>query len=984
MTSPRSKRRSKGGGLRVGIAAVSALLALAVGASTGAGSYASLISTVLGGTTYRTVDEGGGEAVDNGRDNGMTLAEWKDEADSLVQEVAGEGIVLLKNDNGTLPLAKGSKVTLFGRSSVDLVLGGTGAGGIDPSRAVTLKDALEDGGAFDINDTMWDFYKSYDGKSGYTRSNGTYMGALPKDIYVAEPPLADYTDEVRSSYADYADAAVVVFSRVGGEGSDMPTGDFGDGTKYLALQPNEQAVLQEIQSSGAFDKVIALINTSNAMELSWVDQREYGIDACLWIGGVGQSGARAVAKVLDGDLNPSGHLVDTWAADSFSSPAMRNFGDFTFTNADAINAAAGQAASGTKYVVYREGIYVGYRYYETRYADSVTDPEGTHATSEAGSSTGGAWSYADEVVYPFGYGLSYGAADGDPYEQEIVASQAGEDGATVTVRVTNTGGVAGKSVVQVYAQQPYVAGGAEKSAVQLVGFAKTDVLEPGASQEVTVEIDADDYATYDYAGAKTWVLDEGDYRFAIGNGAHDALNNILAAQGHTMADGMTAEGDASKTFAWANDAQVTLDGSASGGTIANRFDDASLEGYGKETGYLTRADWTTFPEAYQDLEATDEMIADINADGGYQPGSADTSAITTGAKNGINIARMAGVDFDDPQWEEFLDQLSVDDMVSLVTRSGQIAVPSIAYPAVYMKDGPAGQNVRMYVEDGSPATGYCGEVVSASTFNRDLLRRLGDAMGEDWVRTETAGAYAPAVNIHRTPYAGRNFEYFSEDGYLSGEMAYEEVVGMQDRGVIAFIKHLALNDQETNRQGVSTFSNEQAIRELYLKAFEKSFTEGKAKATMGSFNRIGCTWSGAYAPLLKDVIRGEWGSTAIIDTDMAVIPPLQSLGAGLENGNTMWATSADVFYNTIRETAGKDATMLANLREACHVILFNVAGSIGINGITTTTVVNRVNPYWLTIAYVAIAVLAILDAILIALMVRRSLRRDRVVVAKEA
>lgn len=975
--------RSAGKGLRVGVAVVSALLALAVGATTGAGAYASLISTVLGGTTYQTSDDGTGEVINNGEDNGMSLADWKTTADDLVQEIAGEGIVMLKNDDGALPLAKGSKVTLFGRSSVDLVLGGTGAGTIDPTTAVNLKDALEADGAFDVNDTMWDFYKTYDGKEGYIRSNGTYMGALPEDINVAEPPTAEYTDDVRASYADYSDAAVVVFARVGGEGSDMPTGDFGDGTKYLALQPNEQAVLEEIRNSGAFDKVIALINTSNAMELSWVDQQEYGVDACLWIGGVGQSGARAVARVLDGETNPSGHLVDTWAADSFSSPAMQNFGDFTFTNADAINAAATEAASGTKYVVYREGIYVGYRYYETRYSDSVTDPAGTNATSAAGAYMGDAWDYDAEVVYPFGYGLSYGDEDGDPYEQEIVSSSVTDDGAEVTVRVTNTGDAAGKSVVQVYAQQPYVKGGTEKSAVQLVGFDKTDVLEPGASQEVTIAIDAYDYSSYDYTDAKTYVLDAGDYHFAIGNGAHEALNNILAAQGYTVADGMDAAGDAAKAFSWTNDAQIRLDESFSGDEVTNRFDDASLEGYGLETGYLTRADWTTFPEPYAELEATDEMIADINVDGEYEPGTG-ASEITTGAENGINIAQMAGVDFDDEKWEDFLDQLTVDDMVTLISKSGQIAVPTIAYPAVYMKDGPAGQNVRMYVEDGSRATGYCGEAVVASTFNRDLVRRFGDAMGEDWIRTQTAGAYAPAVNIHRTPYAGRNFEYFSEDGYLSGELAYEVVVGMQDRGVMTFIKHLFLNDQETNRQGVSTFSNEQAIREIYLKAFEKPFTEGGAKATMGSFNRIGCTWSGAYAPLLKDVIRGEWGSTAIIDTDMAVIPALQSFGAGLENGNTLWATSADIFYNLVRETAAKDSKMVANLREACHVLLYNVANSIGINGISTTTVVNRVNPYWLNIAIAVVVLLAIADAVMLALLVRGSLRRDRITIETEA
>ena len=354
------------------------------------------------------------------------------------------------------------------------MLGGTGAGGIDESKAVDLRTALE-GAGFTVNPTLWEFYKGYDGKDGYTRSNGGYTGANPEDIFVAEVPINEYTDAVRDSYKDYNDAAVVVISRVGGEGSDMPTGDFGDGTKYLALQEQEKDLLMEIQESGQFDKVIVLINSSNAMELGWLDQEEYGIDACLWVGGVGQSGARAIAGALAGTVNPSGRLVDTYAADSLSAPAMQNFGDYTYTNAAEVEAAG--VAVGTKYVVYAEGIYVGYRYYETRYADSVLDPVGTNAASSAGAFVGDTWNYTDEVCYPFGYGLSYGAEDGKPFVQELVSAEMGEDGLTVTVRVTNTGTAAGKDVVQLYAQQPYTAGGIEKSAIQLIGFEKTDVLE---------------------------------------------------------------------------------------------------------------------------------------------------------------------------------------------------------------------------------------------------------------------------------------------------------------------------------------------------------------------------------------------------------------------------------------------------------------------------------------------------------------------------
>lgn len=975
--------KRNGSGLRVGVAAVSTVLALLAGATTAGNTYSTLITNTIGGTMYKTVETGDGKTITNGKDNGMSLADWKQEADNLVQETVGEGVVLLKNADETLPLNKGSKVTLFGRSSVDLVYGGTGAGGIDATKAVNLKDAMESDGLFDINDTMWDFYKNYDGKKGYIRSNGSYFGTQPKDLYVAEPPVSEYTDDVRQSYDNYADAAIVVFSRVGGEGSDMPVGDFGDGTKYLSLQDQEKAVLKEIQDSGKFGKVIALINTSNALELSWVDQQEYGIDACLWGGGLGQSGAKSVAKVLAGEINPSGRLVDTYATDSASSPAMQNFGDFTFSNADQVVDQVGEANNGTKYVVYREGIYVGYRYYETRYADSILDPKGTNATSSAGAFASDQWNYDAEVSYPFGYGLSYGSADGDPYEEQLVSANVDGDGVEVTVKVTNVGDAAGKDVVQLYAQQPYTKGGLEKSAVQLIGFDKTDVLQPGESTEVTITSDRKNFATYDSEDAQAYVLDIGEYYFAVGDGAHDALNNILANQGKTIADGMDADGDASAAVSWTNAKRVVMDTAYSGEKTQNRFEAAGLEHYGKETGYLTRADWTTFPESYDGLEATDEMMADINAIGTYEPENSDDSGIVTEAKNDKTIAQMVGLDYDDEQWDQLLDQMSIDDMLTLVMRSAKSTITSISYPAAELKDGPQGINGRNYTEDGTTATGFCGETVSASTFNRDLLKRIGDAKGEDWIRTDTVGTYSPAANTHRTPYAGRNFEYYSEDGYLAGEMAYEEVVAMQDRGLITTIKHFVLNDQETNRIGVCTFANEQSVREIYLKAFEKAFTEGKANGTMGAFNRIGARWSGAYEPLMRGIVRDEWGSTAIIDTDIAINTSEQSIQAGLAAGTTMWATSQSSFYENASSIIGNDAKMIRNLRDAAHNVLYNLANSNAMNGLSDTTRVRKTVPYWLMIAYVALAVLALIDLLLIGLMVRRYMRGKSAVIVLE-
>ena len=347
------KTRSSQKALRCIISVTSLLLALMVGVTAGAVSMQSLICTYIGGDTYRMEDIANATTLQPYTDNGMALQDWKQEADKLVEEIESEGIVLLKNSNAALPLNKGSKVSLFSRSSVDLVLGGTGGGGIKATTIETLRSAMEADGMFTVNPVLWDFYKQYDGVDGYKRSNGGWLGAKPEQIFVAEVPMADYTDAVRASYADYADAAIVVISRVGGEGSDMPTGDFGDGSKYLALQPQEKELLLEIKNSGKFGKVIALINTSNAMELGWVEQEQYGIDACLWIGGVGQSGARAVAKVLCGEVNPSGRLVDIYAADSYSAPAMQNFGDFKYTNKEDALAVIG-GNFGTNYVVYQD------------------------------------------------------------------------------------------------------------------------------------------------------------------------------------------------------------------------------------------------------------------------------------------------------------------------------------------------------------------------------------------------------------------------------------------------------------------------------------------------------------------------------------------------------------------------------------------------------------------------------------------------------
>lgn len=955
------KQKNSGRWQRGIIAATSIMLAACTGITAGAVSYKSLLCTAIGGEMYKMVDKESSNSIIPYPNNGQSLEEWKKEAENLVEETEAEGIVLLKNENSTLPLAEGAKISLFSRSSTDLVLGGTGAGGLDATKAVDLKTALEEDGTFDVNDNLWDFYKSYEGKTGYVRNNGSTYTTTAEELFLGEVPQSEYTDQIRESYSSYSDAAIIVISRIGGEGTDLPKGDFGDGTKYLALQEQEKNLLNEVKESGVFDKTIVLINSSNAMELGWMEQEEYGVDACLWIGGVGQNGTCAVADVLSGKVNPSGHLVDTYVADSTSSPAMQNFGDYTFTNADEITQRIGADNLGTKYVVYREGIYVGYRYYETRYADSVLDPEGTNAKSSAGAFAGKTWNYKDEVCYPFGYGLSYGADNGLPFEQKITSTQMSDDSLQVQVNVTNAGDVPGKSVVQLYAQQPYIKGGIEKAAVQLIGFAKTDILQPGDSETVTITADKEDFASYDYLTEKTYVLESGKYYFAIGNSSHDALNNILSAYGKTTEDGMDYNGDADKVWQWDCAEKEILSMADSGAEITNRFDDAALEYYGYSTKYLTRSDWNSFPEPYINLEATDEMIEDMDAAGTYMAEKSGENSIITGADNGITFAQMNGVAFDDDKWNDFLDQLSEEDMAKIVTGSALSTIPSISYPSMFMKDGPQGQNQRKYLEDGTSATGFCGEVVRASTFNLELLKRVGEAMGEDWLRTDTEGGYTPAVNIHRTPYSGRNFEYFSEDGFLAGKAAAQEIEGMQSKGIICYIKHFMLNDQETNRMGVCTFSNEQAIREIYLKAFEAPFTDAKTKGTMGSYNRIGCTWSGTHAGLMKGIVREEWASSAIIDTDNAFFPVLQSVAAGLDNGTTMWATSGTMMYDSISDQLGKDDKLLENMRKSCHIILYNVANSAGVNNLSPTAQIVEVMPYWEKVAVGVIAILSFID-----------------------
>ena len=925
---------------RILSAVCACLLAIVLGFLPWATAYRSLVCSAIGGTTSKVVEAETGEEQDTEyfKDNGMSLDDWIEKEAELTREVQASGSVLLKND-GILPLQKGAKVSAFGYGTVKTVSTGLVRFGT-PGQYIDFKTGMEEDGKLQLNPSLYEFYSDN-------------ASADPAFNTLNEIDVGLMTDAARADYDEYADAAIVVLSRAGGEAGDLAMGDFTGGTKYLALQESEKKMLEEVTAH--FDDVIVLINSSYAMELGWLE--EYDIDACLMIGAIGYRGFNAVSDILTGATNPSGRLADTWAADSFSAPAMQNFGDYTFANAEAINEQIGTGNNATKYVVETEGIYVGYKYYETRYEDAVLGQG--NASSAAGTfASASSWDYDEEVCFPFGYGLSY-----TQFTQELEGVRETEDTFEVTVKVTNSGSIPGRSVVQVYAQTPYTdfdkENGIEVASVELVGFDKTEELAANASEEVVISVDKEDLTHYDPFVNKTFIMEAGDYYLAVGDNAHDAVNNILAAKGKEVG------GDAEQVYSYTlaqTDTQTyaVTDGNV---MITNQFDDVDLNYYidGAVT-YLSRSDWNaTWPEEMNDLSANAAMIEALDAEGNYEAGSADMSEYVIGADTDYTVAMMIGADFDDPHWNDIIKQMSIEDLVNLCARSGLNMIESISYPATFMKDGSHRVTDRSYVErPGTYAHIMPSVVIMAQSFDRELLYQIGLTFGEDNIRTATVGHYAPGVNIHRTPYSGRNFEYYSEDAFLSGEMSVPAIQGMQEKGAITYLKHFLGNEQETNRNGVSTFMSQQAMREVYLEAFKAGITEGKTKGIMGGFNRIGCTWTGAHYGLMTEVLRGEFEWTGIADTDAVFgYSPYMGFKCGLMAGTTMWATSGTGVYDAVIEDVLQDAQLVGKLREASHYLLYNVVNSLAFNGISQDSRVVPVTPYWEVILYVIIGVLSV-------------------------
>ena len=872
---------------------------------------------------------------------------------ALCELVEAEGAALLMNENNALPLAKGSKVSCFSNSSVNLVYGGTGSGNIDASTANTLKDALTNSG-FEVNETLWNFYAV--DAAEYLRKVGGVVTTTAATT--SECPWGVYTNNVVDSVKSYGDAAIVTFSRVGGEGADL---EF-DAVNYLALDDNEKEMMKNVKAmkdAGTIKKIIVLINSANPLQVDFLKDNEYGVDACLWIGDVGISGIDAVAEILAGNVVPSGSLVDTYCYDNYSSPAMANFVPTTYEGYK----KGIIPANASTYMIYQEGIYVGYKYYETRYEDYVM-----------GTGNAGDYVYDDVVAFPFGYGLSYTDFE---YSDMKVKYNKSTDQFEVTLKVTNTGKeYSGKETVQIYVQSPYTAydveNGVEKAAVSLCGFGKTGIIAPGKSETITVYVDKRELASYDTYGAGTYILDAGDYFLTAATDAHDAVNNVLAAKGYTSANTkgrMDGKGNKDLVYTWNNakfDA-TTYATSVNGTEITNQLSNADInlyDGVNEEITYLSRNDWTgTWPTEILKITLTEKLIAALQ-DVVYD--AADYEAVdmpTMGADNGLKLVDMIGKDFDDPAWQELLDQMTFEEMVSLIGDSFHWTMPveSVQAPATRDENGPQGLTASLFSGGVSlEATAFTSEDVMAATFNTDIMTEIGKVMGNNCLEAGIACLYGPGNNTHRTPYGGRNFEYYSEDAFLAGEMSKYQVAAMAEAGVFVVMKHFALNDSEQDRIGLGVWINEQAAREIYLKAFQAPIEEADA-GVMTAYTRWGATWSGANKGLMTDIMREEWGKVGLNITDNVLTTYVNGVDGVMAGGVTTY--DAMLWYVTSQlPEYEKDPVIVNAMREACHHNLYSIANSNGMNGMGPDTTIKITELKIITICRVVAIVFGVLLA----------------------
>ncbi|HYQ74085.1 glycoside hydrolase family 3 C-terminal domain-containing protein [Cellulomonas sp.] len=891
-------------------------------------------------------------------------------AKQLVEEISGAGVVLAKNEGAALPLAAGSSVTMLGRAAADPVFGGSGSGSVDTNSAVNARQGLENAG-FTVNDAVYGAIEAYAAENprGFIEMDrpdiSTYfIGEMPVDGYEAQS----------SSFADFSDAAVVYIGRPGGEGGDL-TRDMSDwddnaepGQHQLELNQDEKDLVELAKAN--FDTVVIVVNSSTTIEMGSL-QADTGVDAILLAGSPGATGLNAVGRILSGDVNPSGRTSDLWAADFTADPTFVNFGGYLYDNlsvsypVSAVETATSNATvtDEAPFVNYAEGIYFGYRYYETAAAEGFLD-------------------YDEAVVYPFGYGLSY-----TDFTWSVTDTQAGAvDGSiAVTVEVTNAGSVAGKDVVELYYTAPYTPGGIEKSEVVLGDFAKTGVIEPGASESVTLELGVEDMASYDYRGEQAYVLEAGDYAISV------------RTDSHTVAAGtepITYTVDSDVVYSGENHRSTDL------AEVTNQFDDVSAQfSTEPEDGKIlamSRADFAgTFPTA----PTGDQLVAGDAVAEGFAAWDYDAMADafegdmpTTGASTELSLIDLRGLPKDDPQWDELLDSLSVGDMTDMLLNGAYqtAAIGSIGKPQTTEPDGPAG--FSSFINSSINGVAYPSEFLIAQTWDVDLGRAMGEMLGNEAMFKDINGWYAPAANLHRSPFAGRNFEYYSEDPFLSGLMMTSVANGAAEKGVYTTLKHFALNDQETNRvnNGIATWATEQTIREIYLKPFEMAVKnismevpyladdEGTIETTtvgstaiMSSFNRIGATWAGGSEALMTDVLRGEWGFEGFAISDFNLYPymnPNQSISAGTDLTLTFQPSKS--FGDT------SSAKAVTDIREATHNILFTVANSNAMNGLAPGATVSYTPPTWVYIQ-IGASILVGLLVVAGALMVTRRVLRHR-------
>jgi len=867
-------------------------------------------------------------------------------ANELAKEVQSEAITMLKNDDSNLPLSN-KKVNVFGWGSTNPVYGGTGSGSMSKQyKTVSLLDGMKQAG-LKTNTELSKLYTDY-------RKDRPEVGMFAQDWTLPEVPAKQYSDKLVSDAKDFSDEAVVVLTRVGGEGADLPTDmkakgityknnskdydDFQKGESFLQLSKTERDMIDLVTSN--FKKVTLVYNGANTFQFDFLNDYPQ-IQSVVWCPPAGQTGFSALGEVLAGETNPSGKTSDTFLKDLTKSVSYNNFGKFEYTNM-ADKAAKYKGFTGDDvtaipgFVNYSEGIYVGYKFYET-------------------ASDEGLINYDDTVAFPFGYGLSYTSFD---QKLDSVKYKGGK--VTVTATVTNTGDKAGKDVVEVYYNPPYTDGGIEKASKNLAGFEKTKELQPGESQKVTVKFDDDDMASYDYKGAKAYVLEKGDYDISIQSDSHHMIDHKAI----TVKDTVTYDSDSN-----------THNGDKTVAT--NQFDDVV-----GDVTYLSRADhFANYKEATAaptNFEMSDKAKETFYNNSNYDPKKFDKDSDkmpTTGAKNGLKLSDMYGKDYDDADWDKLLDQLTFDDMDNLIANGGYgtQAVKSVGKIQLTDADGPASLNNNF---TGVGSIGFPASTAFACTWNKDLAKQFGEMIGDMAHDMHVAGWYAPAMNIHRNAFSGRTFEYFSEDSLLSGVMASSEISGAKSKGVYSFMKHFALNDQETKRtEMLCTWTNEQAMREIYLKPFEMSVKEGGAQAVMSSFNYIGNTYAGADSALLQTVLRGEWGFKGFVLTDYFG-------GYGYQNADQEVRAGNDSMLATTKITnhiTDKSATSVKAMRQAAHNILYTAANSWQYaNGEPKVA-----TPIWKTAMYVAWGVVAVLVIGLEFLTIKRYLSRKKAVATIE-